>query len=103
MLLASFLGVVSLGTTAANAQKTERKVVKKVDPNYPAILRERKIGGTVKLRVTIRPDGSVRDVQVEGGNPILASSAEDAVKHWRYSPGDHEAVGEVTIRFDPDK
>jgi TonB family protein len=103
MLLAGLFALALLGATAVHAQKTERKLVKKVEPIYPDVLRERKIGGIVKLRVTIRPDGSVRDVHIEGGNPILAASAENAVKLWRYAPGDRDDVGEVTVHFDPDK
>jgi TonB family protein len=86
------------------AQSFTRKLVTRVEPAYPALLRERGITGTVRLKITVRADGAVRDVQVVGGNPILAESAVRAVKDWRYSPGDTEAVTEVAIHFgDPNQ
>jgi TonB family protein len=103
MLLACLLGTILIGNVSAHAQSAERKLLKKVDPYYPTVLRERKIGGTVRLKVTVRADGTVREVQVEGGNPILTESAIRAVKLWHYSPGDRETVDEVVIHFDADK
>lgn len=82
------------------AQSAARKVIKKVEPQYPAILRERGIGGTVRLKATVRADGTVRDVKIEGGNPILADAAARAVKDWRYAPGESETTAEVVIHFD---
>lgn len=102
-LLACLLGMILIGNVAAHAQSSERKLLKKVDPYYPTVLRERRIGGTVRLKVAVRADGTVRDIQVEGGNPILAESAIRAVKLWHYSPGERETVDEVVIHFDADK
>lgn len=93
------LGPLWLISGPAQAQNSQRKVIKKVEPQYPEILRERGIGGTVRLKATVRADGTVRDVQVEGGNPILAESAVRAVKSWRYAPGESETTAEVVIHF----
>ena len=82
-----------------HAQNSTRKVIKRVEPVYPETLRDRGISGTVRLKVTVRADGTVRDVQVEGGNPILADSAVRAVKMWRYAQADSEAATEVVIHF----
>ena len=38
------------------------------------------------LLAVIGTDGSVQDVQVESGLPILAQAAMEAVKQWRYRP-----------------
>ncbi|HJZ66093.1 MAG TPA: energy transducer TonB [Candidatus Acidoferrum sp.] len=77
----------------------ERKVLKKVEPEYPSVLRDKGIGGTVRLRVTVKPDGTVKDVQILGGNAVLAESASRAVHQWRFAPADHEGPTEVTIHF----
>src|SRR5262249_29434551 len=77
----------------------ERKVLKKVEPEYPSVLRDKGIGGTVRLRVTVKPDGSVKDIQVLGGNAVLAEAASRAVHLWRFAPADHEAPTDVTIHF----
>jgi len=77
----------------------ERKVLKKVEPEYPSVLRDKGIGGTVRLRVTLKPDGTVKDIQVLGGNAVLADAASRAVHLWRFAPADHEGTTEVTIHF----
>src|SRR5690242_13953985 len=41
-------------------------------PSYPALFRHLKIGGTVKLRVSVASDGKVKQATVQGGNPMLA-------------------------------
>lgn len=49
----------------------------------------------------IKPDGSVRDTEVLGGNPILAESAQKSVWQWKFSPAGSETNREVFIVFDP--
>ena len=68
---------------------------------YPYILKSKGIGGVVKLKVFIKPDGSVRDAEVVGGNPILAESAQKSVMQWKFSPGSSETALEVSVTFDP--
>jgi TonB family protein len=84
-----------------NAQDPGRKVLKKVAPQYPSILKSKGIGGTVKLKVFIKPDGTVKDTEVLGGNPILAESAQKAVTQWKFSSGGAETTMEVSVVFDP--
>jgi TonB family protein len=47
---------------------------------------DRQIGGLVRLKVTVSPDGKVSNVDVVGGNPILAESASTAVMKWKFIP-----------------
>lgn len=82
------------------AQEADRKILKKVDAQYPSILKRRGIGGTVRMKVAIRADGTVKDVQVLGGNPALADSAEKAVRQWKFAPGGETAIT-VAVAFDP--
>lgn len=82
------------------AQDSERKILKKVEAQYPLILKRRGIGGTVKLKVIIKADGSVKDVQVLGGNPALADAAEKAVRQWKFAPGGESSIT-VAVEFDP--
>lgn len=93
-----FLALLSL--TPVLAQDNDRKIVKKVEVQYPAILKRRGIGGTVRLKVAIHADGSVKDVEVLGGNPALADAAEKAVRQWRFSQGG-ESTMTVAVMFDP--
>lgn len=78
-----------------------RKVLKKAPVQYPTILKSKGIGGVVKLRVFVKPDGSVRDTEVIGGNPILAESAQKSVGQWKFTTGSTETVMEISVVFDP--
>src|SRR5579859_6429284 len=98
--IACLIAVFVCGSKVVLSQDgVERKVLKKVEPEYPSVLRDKGIGGTVRLRVTVKPDGTVKDVQVLGGNAVLAESASRAVQQWRFAPADREAPTDVTIRF----
>lgn len=82
-------------------QETNRKVKSKVSPVYPDLARRMNITGVVKVRVTIAANGSVKDAQLVGGHPVLASAAMDAVKKWRFETRPEETVETVEFRFDP--
>jgi TonB family protein len=62
------------------------QLVRRVPPVYPAQARLERLDGTVVLAAAIMEDGSVGDVKVVEGPPMLAQSAVDAVKQWRYRP-----------------
>jgi TonB family protein len=83
------------------SQETTRKVLKRVEAQYPSILKKRGIGGVVRLRVIVKADGTVRDTEVLGGSAILADSAQKAVKQWVFTPGAAESTVEVSVVFDP--
>jgi TonB family protein len=83
------------------AQDTHRKILKKVRVVYPQILKDRGIQGDVRLKVFIKPDGSVKDTEVLGGNPILAQNAQNSVRQWKFSPLNSDSNVEVVVHFDP--
>ncbi len=58
----------------------------KVSAVYPAQARAVRQQGTVVLQAMITEDGSVRDVTVVSGPPLLRQAASDAVKQWKYKP-----------------
>lgn len=62
------------------------QLVHRVPPVYPAQARQLKLEGTVILAATVMEDGTVHDIKVVEGSPVLAQSAVEAVKHWRYKP-----------------
>jgi TonB family protein len=51
---------------------------------YPDLARRMKISGTVRLQLQLTSSGSVREVKVLGGNPVLVSAAQDAVKQAKF-------------------
>jgi len=71
-------------TVGGNVQAA--RLVNKVQPQYPPLARQTRISGTVKLHAIIGKDGSVQQLQVVSGHPLLVQSALDAVKQWRYQP-----------------
>jgi TonB family protein len=99
LLLALFI----VWVLPSQGQDAARKLVKKVDAQYPAALKHRGIGGTVKLKVYIRPDGSVRDSEVLGGSAALADAAQKAVAQWKFAPATADSVMEVSIVFNPNE
>jgi TonB family protein len=83
------------------AQDATHKILKKVPVQYPKALRDKGIQGDVRLKVFIKPDGSVRDTELLGGNPILAESAQKSVSKWKFSSGNSETTVEIVVHFDP--
>jgi periplasmic protein TonB len=45
-----------------------------------------KVEGSVLLQALIAADGSIRDLRVLSGNPILTSAAVEAARQWRFAP-----------------
>ena len=58
----------------------------KVQPVYPPLARQAGVQGTVVLSVLIGEDGSVLDLKLISGHPMLFGAALNAVKQWRYQP-----------------
>jgi TonB family protein len=96
--VASAEGVKSLviGVPSSDA---ERKLITRIEPDYPEMLKRLKIGGTIRLRVSISAKGNVEDVELLGGNPILGESAAAAVKQWVYAAGKLRTSTEISISF----
>src|SRR5712671_4941229 len=70
---------VSQGVSAGN-------LIKRVQPNYPPLARQARIQGTVVLQAEISKDGTIQNLQLISGHPMLAPAAIEAVKQWRYKP-----------------
>ncbi len=64
----------------------EANLISKVDPVYPPLALQARIQGTVHFNATIAADGTIENLQVVSGHPILVQSALDAVKRWVYRP-----------------
>lgn len=76
-----------------------RKVLTRIEPEYPADLKVAGIGGYVHLTITVAPNGSVISSQVVGGNPILAQSAARAVAKWKFSSAASTTSAEIWFHF----
>jgi len=96
---ASVEGVKTLAIGVPSGS-VERKLITRVEPDYPETLKRLNIGGTVRLRVSISAKGNVVNVELLGGNPILGESATIAVMKWLYAAGSSRTITEVSILFD---
>ena len=62
------------------------KLIRKVIPEYPVLAKGARISGVVHLIGIIAKDGTIRNLQLIGGHPILARAALEAVEQWVYEP-----------------
>ncbi len=61
-------------------------VTRSVQPEYPLLARQMKVQGAVVLQALIDRDGSIEDLNVVSGPPILANAAREAVRQWHFKP-----------------
>ena len=94
-----FVGGILLLQSAMLLADDNRKVVKQVTPVYSEIARRANLSGTVKVEVTIAPNGAVKSAKLVGGHPLLADSALEAVKGWKYEPAATESTTIVVFNF----
>jgi len=93
-------------STSADAepQTPVTRLVRRVDPEYPEAAAAQHIEGPVVLDVQVLADGTVGNIKVLSGNPLLTEAAVKAVKQWQYQPftDTGEASNsqmQVTVRF----
>ncbi|HEY1270900.1 MAG TPA: energy transducer TonB [Terriglobales bacterium] len=90
-------GIIGSTTTAIPKVATPQRVrvsqgvsqgllIKRVQPNYPPLARQARIQGQVVLQAEISKDGTIQNLQLISGHPMLAPAAIEAVKQWRYKP-----------------
>ena len=80
------------------------KLIRQVRPRYPPLAVQARIQGTVILEATISELGSVEDLRVIKGHPLLTERALEAVRQWRYKPTvlngmPVRVVTRITVRF----
>ncbi|MGH7969986.1 MAG: energy transducer TonB, partial [Limisphaerales bacterium] len=85
-------------------QVENAKLIFHPNPEYPPLAKMARIQGTVRLEAIIAKDGTIQDLKVLSGHPLLVRSALDAVKQWRYQPtllnGEPvEVVTEIDVNF----
>jgi protein TonB len=82
----------------------EGNLIYRVQPNYPALARAARVQGAVGLRAIISKTGTIENLVVVRGHPMLATAALDAVRQWRYRPyllnnEPIEVETEITVNF----
>lgn len=61
-------------------------LVKKEVPVYPSLARSARVAGTLNIQVRIAVDGSVQDIAVTNGHPLLQTHTLETVAKWKYMP-----------------
>jgi|HubBroStandDraft_4_1064222.scaffolds.fasta_scaffold247297_1 TonB family protein len=98
---------LSLGSLLLSAAQTsdqsssDRKMITRIEPEYPDALKRLYIGGVVRVEVVVAPNGTVKSTKLLGGSPILGQSTMKAIKQWRYAPAASEETLTVRLEFDP--
>ena len=77
----------------------ERPVQSRVAPAYPEIAKRLKIGGVVRLEVTIDAAGKVTNVKTVSGNHMLSPAAEEAMRGWKFAPGTAPSIIQIDVNF----
>jgi protein TonB len=83
---------------------SEGNLIRKVQPVYPPLARAARIQGEVVLQAMISKEGTIENLQVVNGHPMLAGAAIDAVRQWRYRPyilnnDPVEVETQITVKF----
>ncbi len=91
----------SPSTASTSPVEGERRLESSAAPEYPAIAQQMKLTGTVRVQARVKPNGTVTEVKVLGGHPLLAAALADAVRQWRYQPAPKETLEVVKFSFGP--
>ena len=101
VLLLCVITILPIHMRAQESVEGARKVLVKAAPTYPTLARSMNIHGVVKVEALVLPNGSVKNVDVKGGHPLLTQSAVTAVGHWKFEPAPHETKELIELKFDP--
>jgi len=82
----------------------EGNLIYRVQPSYPLLAREARVQGAVELRAIISKAGTIENLVVVRGHPMLSAAAIAAVRQWRYRPyllnnEPIEVETEITVNF----
>ncbi len=72
--------------TIVGGDVQQSKLLVKVTPEYPELARRARISGHVVMEIQVDEDGSITDIKVLSGHPLLVDAALKAARQWRYSP-----------------
>ncbi|SRR6266571_848538 len=108
-------GIISSAPTAVPKAATPAKIrvsqgvaagnlIHEVKPPYPPLARQARIQGAVVLQALISKQGTIENLRLISGHPMLTSAAMEAVKQWRYKPyylnGEPvEVETQITVNF----
>jgi len=72
--------------TFRTSNMLEGSLIRRVQPVYPPLARSARIQGAVVLFAVISRAGTIDNLRVLSGHPMLVPAAIEAVRQWRYRP-----------------
>ncbi len=74
--------------TQAPSIVNRQEVINAMEANYPPLLRDAGIGGTVRVYFFVSAEGTVEDVRIDqsAGHPALDAAAQEVARVYRFSP-----------------
>ena len=87
------------GAQSISPSEAKRQVKRLLTPQYPELAKRLNLSGTVRIEVTIGPDGTVKRTRILGGHPLLAASAEEAAQKSTFEPGPKETTEVIEFKF----
>ena len=75
-----------VGGIRVGANVQSANLIKQVKPAYPPLAKAARIQGTVQLDARIGKDGTVQNLTVISGPPLLIQAAIAAAQQWQYKP-----------------
>ncbi|MBI3280078.1 MAG: M56 family metallopeptidase [Acidobacteria bacterium] len=74
------------GSVRVGGQVQASKLISAPAPQYPPLARQARIQGTVRFNVVIGHEGSVQNLTLINGHPLLVPPAQEAVRQYLYQP-----------------
>jgi len=82
----------------------QANLIHQVQPVYPSLAKTARVQGIVEFTAVISTSGTIENLQLVSGHPLLVSAAREAVLQWRYRPTllngmPVEVITQITVRF----
>src|SRR6266852_194381 len=100
LVMTVLLGAVPFVAQTQEQSTKERRLITRVEPEYPETLKRLYIGGAVRVEIEVEPNGVVKSTKLLGGSPILGQSTMKAIKQWRSAPAASDETLTVKVEFD---
>ena|SRR5437868_13240361 len=95
VLMAAILTLSLSSAAFADGRNTKSKAT----PAYPELAKRMNISGTVKVELTVAPNGHVVSAKAIGGHPLLIDASVTAAKQFKYEPASEETKEVVEFKF----
>jgi TonB family protein len=96
MAIAGLMLIFTGGTICA---QPARMAISSPQPVYPELAKRMHLTGVVKVTLIVGADGQIKNVEFQGGHPLLIESVQSALKQWKYAPASSESKILIEFRF----